>query len=273
MDLTHFLKCAGSVARTSTLLQAGFTDRAIRNAVAAGEIRRLRHGVVALPDAAADLTGAILGNGLLTCASAAVHRGLWVLHKPPVLHLLCRHGGPKDAVVHRESLVPPDGPKPVASTTDVLIHCLRCLPAVEAAVMVECAARQGITTLGYLRERLPGKRNGTARRVLDLVDGTADSAIEVVARLLFRGEGIHTETQVELSGIGIVDFLLEGFLIVEIDGSSHLEPRQVKKDRARNNAGTLAGYAVLRYGYAEVVYKPQQIVDEVWQVLRGRVVR
>lgn len=139
--------------------------------------------------------------------------------------------------------------------------------------MVESALRQGVTTLGYLRERLPGNRNGSARRVLDLVDGTADSAIEVVARLLFRSEGIHTETQVELPGIGIVDFLLEGFLIVEIDGGTHLEPRQVKKDRLRNNASTLTGYAVLRYGYAEVVYNPQKIIEEVWQVLRGRVVR
>lgn len=189
------------------------------------------------------------------------------------LHLACRHGGARNAVVHRETWVPPDMPKPVASTTDVLLHGLRCLPAVEAAVMTESAVRQGVTTLPYLRERLPGNRNGAARKVLELVDGTADSAIEVVARLLFRSEGIYTETQVDLPGIGIVDFLLEGFLIVEIDGATHLEPRQVKKDRRRNNAGTLRGYTVLRYGYAEVVYHPEQIIEEVWQVLRGRVVR
>lgn len=273
MDLYRFLHYAGSVARRSTLLKAGFSERDVRNAVAAGEIRRLRYGVLALPGAPADMVGAVLNNGLLTCASAARHRNLWVLHEPPTLHLGCRHGGAKNAVVHRETWVPPDTPKPVASTTDVLLHGLRCLPAVEAAVMTESAVRQGVTTLPYLRERLPGNRNGGARKVLELVDGTADSAIEVVARLLFRGEGIYTETQVDLSGIGIVDFLLEGFLIVEIDGSSHLEPRQVKKDRKRNNAGTLNGYAVLRYGYSEVVYHPEQIISEVWQVLRGRVVR
>ncbi|MFD5276444.1 endonuclease domain-containing protein [Pseudarthrobacter sp. NPDC058362] len=241
--------------------------------MAAGEIRRLRHGVLALPEAPADMVGAVLGNGLLTCASGAAHRNLWVLHQPEQLHLACRHGGTKTAVVHRETWVPPDTPRPVASTTDVLLHGLRCLPGVEAAVMTESAVRQGVTTLPYLRARLPGNRNGAARKVLDLVDGTADSAIEVVARLIFRSEGIYTETQVELEGIGIVDFLLEGFLIVEIDGSTHLEPRQVKKDRKRNNAGTLNGYAVLRYGYAEVVYHPERIISEVWQVLRGRVVR
>jgi very-short-patch-repair endonuclease len=139
--------------------------------------------------------------------------------------------------------------------------------------MVESALLQGRTTLDYLRRHLPGNRNGSARAALDLVDGSAESAIEVVARLLFRSEGIFTETQVDLPGIGIVDFLLEGFLIVEIDGSAHLEARQVKKDRGRNNASILTGYAVLRYGYQDVVFNPQKIVAEVWQVLRGRVVR
>jgi hypothetical protein len=66
--------------------------------------------------------------------------------------------------------------------------------------MVESAVRQGVTTLPYLHQRLPGNRNGAARKVLDLVDGTADSAIEVVARLLFRAEGIYTQTQVDLQG-------------------------------------------------------------------------
>lgn len=273
MDLVAYLKYAGSVARTATLLQAGFTERTIRSLLAAGEITRLRHGVVALPDAAPDLVTAVLANGLLCCASAAPHHRLWRLHDPERLHVLCRHGSAAGVVIHRGSVVPPEFPRPVAGLTDTLLHALRCLPPVEAAIMVESALLQGRTTLDYLRERLPGNRNGAARSVLDLVDGTADSAIEVVARLLFRSEGIDTQTQVDLPGIGIVDFLLEGFLIVEIDGSAHLEAGQVRKDRRRNNASTLTGYAVLRYGYKDVVYNPQKVVDEVWQVLRGRVVR
>jgi hypothetical protein len=174
---------------------------------------------------------AVLANGTLTCASAAPFHGMWRLHEPERLHLLCAHGSASGAVVHRASLVPTEFPQPVASLTDTLLHALRCLPPVDAAVMVESALLQGRTTLDYLRQRLPGNRNGAARAVLDLVDGTADSAIEVVARLLFRNQGIYTQTQVNLPGIGFVDFLLEGFLIVEIDGSTHLERTQVKKDR------------------------------------------
>jgi len=273
MDVTTYLKFAGSVARTGTLLQAGFAERTIRNAAASGELLRLRHGVVALPGAAPDLVAAVLANGLLTCVSATGHHGLWRLHEPARLHLLCRHGSATGVVIHRGTLVAPEFPRPVAGLTDTLLHALRCRPSVESAVMVESALLQGRTTLDYLRARLPGNRNGSARAVLELVDGTAGSAIEVLARLLFRNEGIFTQTQVDLPGIGIVDFLLDGFLIVEIDGSTHLEAKQVIKDRRRNNAGTLTGYAVLRYGYHDVVFNPQKIVAEVWQVLRGRVVR
>ena len=273
MDVKVYLEYAGSVARTATLLQAGFTSNRIRAAVAAGEIRRLRHGVVALPGARADFVAAVLANGMLTCASAAPFHGIWRLHEPARLHLLCAHGAAPGMVIHRGSLVPPEYPRPVAGLTDTLLHALRCLPPVDAAVMVESALLQGRTSLDYLRQRLPGNRNGAARAVLELVDGTADSAIEVVARLLFRSQGIYTQTQVHLPGIGVVDFLLEGFLIVEIDGSTHLERAQVKKDRGRNNASILTGYAVLRYGYHDVVYNPQKVIDEVWQVLRGRVIR
>ena len=140
----------------------------------------------ALAGAAPDLVAAVLANGLLCCASAAPHLGLWRLHAPERLHLLCRHGAAAGVVVHRGSLVPPEFPRPVAGLTDTLLHALRCLPPMEAAVMVESALSQGRTTLDYLRATAAGKPERGRPRVLELVDGTADSAIEVVARLLFR---------------------------------------------------------------------------------------
>lgn len=273
MELTSYLTYAGSAARTATLLQAGFPERTIPKAVLAGAVARLRHGVVALPAAQPDFVAAVMANGLLSCVSAAGHHGLWRLHAPERPHLQCRHGNAAGVVIHRGSVVPSESPHPVAGLTDTLLHALRCLPPVEAAVMVESALLQGRTGLDYLGQKLPGNRNGAARSVLRLVEGTADSAIEVVARILFRNAGIYTETQVELPGIGIVDFLLEGFLIVELDGASHLGARQVRKDRRRNNASILTGYAVLRYGYEDIVHNPQKVVDEVWQLLRGRVIR
>lgn len=58
--------------------------------------------------------------------------------------------------------------------------------------------------------------------------------------------GIRVETQVHVEGVGHVDLLLEGRLIVELDGRHHGEWAQVKKDQRRNNRSVLLGHAVLR---------------------------
>lgn len=64
-----------------------------------------------------------------------------------------------------------------------------------------------------------------------------------------------------------MDLLLEGRLIVELDGRHHGEWAQVKKDQRRNNRSVVRGYAVLRYYYADVVHYPAAMVAEVLAVL------
>jgi hypothetical protein len=60
-------------------------------------------------------------------------------------------------------LFEPHPRRPVAALGDVLIHALRCLPFRESLIMVECAVGRGDMTLDFLRQRLPGTRNGRAR--------------------------------------------------------------------------------------------------------------
>jgi len=54
---------------------------------------------------------------------------------------------------------------------------------------------------------------------------------------------------------------------VETDGSTHVEPRQVQKDRKRNNATVIGGRLCLRFGYDDVVYHPERMVAQVLEVL------
>jgi very-short-patch-repair endonuclease len=155
----------------------------------------------------------------------------------------------------------------MAGLADVLIHALRCLPELEALVMVQCAAGRGDVTLPFLRRKLPGNRNARARSVLDLVIPRADSLLEVLANTAFSRAGLQVRRHVEIPGVGEVDFLVEDCTVVETDGAPHLEPRQVKKDRRRNNAAVIGGYLVLRFGYDDVVHHPQRMVAEVRAVL------
>jgi very-short-patch-repair endonuclease len=267
MDVFGALTICGGAARRPTLASLGIDDAALRRAVRAGVLQPDR-GLYALPTADPGQVALLRRRQLLTCLSAAPFHRLWTLDAARTTHVHHRRGEVADGqVAHCGLLLPPHPHRPVAALADVLLHALKCLPFRESLVMVECAVGRGDMTLDYLRHRLPGNRNGRARYVLEWVDRSADSMLETLARTYFRKAGISVEAQVYVDGVGYVDLLLEGRLIVELDGRQHGEWTQVKKDQRRTNRSVIQGYTVLRYFYADVVHEPQAMVAEVLSVL------
>lgn len=268
MDIETFLRSRAGVTKTSALHGAGFTHTAVDRALAAGRIVRVRRGIYSLPGQSGAYGLALEHNALLTCLSAAPTYALWTVHDAGTVHLSPSHKGtPPGALPHGRCTHPAHPTLPVAGLADVLIHSLRCLPELESLVMVQCAAQRGDITVEFLRRKLPGNRNACARAILDHVIPRADSLLEVLANYHFRRAGLQVRRHVELPGVGEVDFLIEDCLVVETDGGSHLEPRQVKKDRKRNNATVIGGRLGLRFGYDDVVNHPQRMVAEVLGVL------
>ena len=95
--------------------------------------------------------------------------------------------------------------------------------------------------------------------------------MEVDAQHLFRANGIGYDAQVYLPGIGRVDFLIEGFLIVEVDGFAfHSSREALRRDLGRNNASTLGGFAVLRYMPEHIWFEPERVLAEIRAVLGRR---
>lgn len=269
MDLTRVLKSSSGVASRQSLLDRGITDGQLRRAMRDGTISSPQRGIFQLPEADSLFLQAHALKGALTCVSAAPYYQLWCLHEHVELHLSCRNGLSRpQAVTHRNLLLPPNRIQPVAALADVLLHALHCLPRFEALAMVQCAVGRGDINLGFLRGHLKGNRNASARAVLDLVERRADSLLEPIARVLFREAGFWTECYVQIEGVGEVDFLLEGSLVVEIDGGTHFEPRSIKKDRRRDNMSVVNGYLVLRYFYDDVVHHPERMMAEVAAVLK-----
>lgn len=271
MDAIGMLENWGSVARTKMLTDAGVTKREIADHIARGDVVRIRPGVLALPNAPRDFLAAIRNNGLLTCASAAGHYGLWVLRQPSDLHLSCLHARATYCVNHRRRTVPVHPYLPMVGLVDVLIHALHCLPREHAAVIVESALRRGDTVRSFLLDRLEGPRNGKARATLDAVTGCGESALEVVTRLMFIDAGFRVETQVRIAGVGRVDFLLEGFLVVEVDGDAyHSSRRERTRDQRRNNMTIAGGYLLLRYRYEDIMLDREGVLAQVAAVLASR---
>ncbi|WP_152545442.1 hypothetical protein [Microbacterium sp. CH12i] len=85
------------------------------------------------------------------------------------------------------------------------------------------------------------------RVLLSLVDASAASGPETFMRLILRGLGLKYETQVFLPGVGYVDFLVEGWLIIECDSKEWHEgwEKQVE-DRHRDMAAAKLGCVTLR---------------------------
>lgn len=269
MDATEIIRSAGGVLLTRDVLAAGATETGLRRAVRSGKVVRLERGLLAVAGADPELVAAGCARGLLTCVSAAPMFGLWQLSPPERPHYW-QSNGRKAArcVSHRLPLTQPPSHGTLAALPDVLLHALLCLPELESLVMVECAYNRGDVDPSYFLRYLSGNRCGKARNVLSKVDRGADSLLETLARVLFRDAGISTETQVWIDGVGRVDFLLEGFLIVEIDGLAfHLDARQFKKDRRRDNSAILQGLPVLRFFYDDVVHAPESVLAQVREVL------
>lgn len=271
MDLTEFLRIRHGAAKTADLKRAGFSEKTLATAVASGSVSKLQRGVYVGKGANPDVVTAFRTNGRLTCISAARFYSLWVLRKPTTLHLSCGNGLAKPDIVDHASMThPPHSYLPVAGVADVLIHALRCLPELESLVMVQSAVSQALLGPDYLRSKLPGTRNGRARAVLGLVIPRSDSLLEVLAHTHFTRAGLRVSMHVQLQDVGEVDCLINGCLVIELDGGTHLEGRQVKKDQYRNNASMRGGLLVLRYYYSDVVHHPREMVAEVLAVLGNR---
>ncbi|WP_115786752.1 endonuclease domain-containing protein [Arthrobacter silvisoli] len=268
MNALEYLLSLGGVARVHTLRAKGYSPAAIRQLAAAGA-RQPRKGVWAHPSADRGYLSAILNNGRITCASAAAFYGLWLKDRPPRLHLATRHCRGNGFVRHGYTRFPGPESVPVVSVEDAVVHALTCLPEVDALAMAQSAMTIFGIPRAMLESELSADFYGNARRRLAKADGISESVPEISARLLFESAGLDFQRQVKIEGVGRVDFLINGWLIVEVNGYQfHSSREDWRKDMARLNAAQLLGYGTLGYAPEQVWNSPHQVLDEVHRMLR-----
>lgn len=151
------------------------------------------------------------------------------------------------------------------------LHALGCLKPPASTALATSAIRLHGVPLELLKNVLRGDRSAPVLRALRELDLRAESIVEVDAQHLFRTNGIAFEPQVFLPGIGRVDFLIAGFLIIEIDGHAfHSKRVDMLRDRDRNNSSTVKGFAVLRYMPEHIWFNQQQVLADVRAALALR---
>jgi very-short-patch-repair endonuclease len=269
VDATEAVAAYGGAARWKRLQDKGVTDGRLRAAVRSGDLVR-RESVYALPDAPAAVVVAAQLGGRLTCASAAARLGLDILNPPDQTHVAVAHNSSRthdDAIVHRTG----HGLGWLVTVPEALVHALGCLPTVDALVMVDSALRGKRVSLADLRKRLIGPDSVRRRGVLDQADAKAGSAIETVARLAIRSAGLPVQSQVYIPDVGRVDLLVDGWLVVEIDGYAHHSSRdQFRNDRRRANLLAEKGFVLLRFSFEDVMHRSAQTLAQICFVHASR---
>lgn len=273
MDPVRALLIAGGVARWTDLHHAGVSRRRLLEAVAAGAVVRPHRGCFALPTAPYHEVDATIFRGEPCCVSVLAANDVPVLPAPMLAHVavpvsrsLARLGKrPLERVaIHRSERYPMRRMRDVPVALDLASRCLEPasqLAAIEGAIRAGKAAPDVVERFRISSEE---RRAWLAAR-LDL---SSESPTETLARVTMRDAGLSVQPQVVIEGLGRVDFLVGGKVVVECDGwGYHGGWRSFDEDHRRDRVATTWGLRVLRYTYNDVVWGREQIVPDVRALL------
>lgn len=273
MDPADTIASLGTLVPTHALLRAGLTSHQLTRAVRRGEVLRVRQGWYASPLVEPDLLRGARVGGRITCVTAAHELGLATrgggLHvevpasasrlRDPDDHKLRLRG---QARVHWHS-DSTQGTDLCVGAMDSLRAMARCASPERTVAAVDSAIRLGIITKAeWMLQLISMPRR--LRRLLVQVDGRAGSVTESVIRFRLAMIGIAMRSQVHITGVGAVDFLIGRALVIEVDGKRyHTDEGQFESDRRRDAKLSIRGYRVLRFSYRQVF--------EHWFEVRGAI--
>ncbi|MFC9559020.1 endonuclease domain-containing protein [Agromyces sp. NPDC056965] len=275
-DLIFDLRRHGGIATRSRLRACGHSPQHIRAAVDGHRVLRVGRSWVALHDANPEAVRAIEVGGILGGESALRSHGIWV----------SRNDGVCVATARTASRMPPlreseyriwcaVSRRQGVWRVDVLEALAQFLPRAgrhDAIATIDSALHRGLISsaqLDGLMERMPRR----IRRLRNRVDGAAESGLESVLRTAIRDEGWRVESQVVIAGVGRVDLLIDGWLVIEADGSRwHDGHEATERDRERNAALVLRGYRWHRFGHAQIMRHLDQCIAVIRALLSGALV-
>jgi very-short-patch-repair endonuclease len=253
--------------RTCDVRAAGLTKREIGRAVSSGSLLRLRAGVYTTPEVDPDCAAAVSAFGRLACVSELRRLGVFVRdHTDLHIHVdehsarLPRRSGV--ARIHRRAL--PRRPHPRAMTVEILdamIDAVRCQDPRSAIASIDSALHLRVLhtdDLADLFAALPRRY----RRLRALLDARAESGPESLVRLMLRSMGWAYDVQVPIAGVGRVDFVVDGWLIIECDSREHHSSREAQReDRRRDLAAARLGFVTLRLLAEDIMWSLEAVLD------------
>jgi very-short-patch-repair endonuclease len=166
------------------------------------------------------------------------------------------------------------GARPGSTRTEIveaLAQACRCQGPRAAIATLDSAWHRGWVDEEGISEvfaRLP-RRFRVLRKHLDQ---RSESGPETLVRLMARGLGCAVEVQVQIAGVGRVDLVLDGWLVIECDSREFHEGwESQQQDRARDLALASRGFVTLRPWASVIMWQPETVVAAIRGVLASRI--
>ncbi|GAB3630760.1 hypothetical protein GCM10027421_01130 [Microbacterium shaanxiense] len=260
----------GGIARGTFLQRFQCTRKHLAAHTNNGSIIRVRPGVFAVPSLDARVVAAAAHGGELTCAAALRLHGVWVLPNPDAeIHVWLGGSGrrhphqPCECIAHYSAGRAGLG---IASAATALIHAFRCLSREAFFAAYESAWNQRLISASD-RARIRRELPKSIEWLLDLARSDAQSGLESLLRLRLHLLGIRLDCQVVIDGVGRVDFVIGGRIILEADGKDNHTGNKRHADLMRDAAASALGYETLRFDYAMIVHDWDAVVAAILPAL------
>jgi very-short-patch-repair endonuclease len=167
-------------------------------------------------------------------------------------------------------LAPADGTEFRIGLVDALIQICRCQQPRFALASLDNALHLSLVSpsaIVQIFEALPTE----LQWLRCWVDPRSESGQETVLRFIVRLHGLQFEIQVAISGVGRVDMLIEGCLVVEADSRQFHDGWEAHlRDRTRDC--DLAGMSYMSYRaiHRDIFYHPERVIAAITGLLAAR---
>lgn len=255
-------------------IRATVTRRGLDRALATGALVRIRKGAYVRGDCPPALVAAATSGGRLDCISLLHALGVFVMTHGELHIQLDPHAtraAPRAEGVVRHWRSTVGGRFALAvDLVEALAQACRCQPPRAAIATLDSAWHLGLIDEAAVSEvfaRLP-PRFGALRAHLD---PRSESGPETLVRLLLRGLGLSVDLQVDVPGVGRVDMVVDGWLIVECDSRAHHDGWEAhRRDRRRDLTAAALGYTTIRPIAEDIMYHPEQVVAAIRGLIDAR---
>ncbi len=278
MDPVAALRELGGVGTLREVL--GLTTRSqLAGAIADGRIHKPRHNRYCIADLEGTLRAVARTGGTASHLSAAQEFGWKLKHDPlrPCVTLPRSARKPRGTYeLHWADLSERELRRNVTSRTRTVIDCARAYDFDVALCVADSALREGIIDRDDLliaAARSPRTGRAKAMRVASEASHLRANPFETCLYVIAASvAGINVVPQGHVPGVGFVD-LLERRLGMAMEAESlehHWTRAGLQRDVDRYTKAARLGLVVLRFTWAEVMFRPEDVRAAIEDVVRWR---